>query len=267
MGKARETNKFDRLTEFAAALPTLRRQVMRDLAMPVGRHVGRESVLATIVRLLDTTLVRVGNEEYARSNGSYGLTTLRNRHAAVQGTQLRLRFRGKSGVSHEVAIDDPRVARVVGRCQSLPGQELFQYLDDTGQVRSIDSSDVNAYIRAASGGEFSAKVFRTWHGSVQALALATAALDEDPSTHGGRGLALAVLKEVSRRLGNTLAVCRKAYVHPRVLELLSGHLDRTASLAEPIGRKAGLSVDERRLVGFLSSRSAAQSTQPDRLHR
>ena len=168
---AKDADKFERMLEFGAALPRIRKRVKADLAGPVGATPGRETVLATIVRLLDTTYVRIGNEEYARANRSFGLTTLRNRHAAVSGTRLRLKFRGKSGKEHEVALDDPRVARVVRRCQAMPGQDLFQYVDDDGSVHAVGSADVNDYIRAISGADFTAKDFRTWHGTAHALEL------------------------------------------------------------------------------------------------
>jgi len=245
---ARDETKFDRMQAFGAALPRIRARVKRDLAAPVGERVLRETVIAAVVRLLDATLMRVGNDEYARSNGSFGLTTLRNRHAAVDGHALRLRFRGKSGVAHEVSLQDRRVARVVKRCQSLPGQALFQYLDDAGQAHTIGSADVNDYLREASGGEFTAKDFRTWHGSVLALQLWRAF---DPAEAATPTLASAkrLLGEVAARLGNTVAVCRKAYVHPRVLALLTGETsgDHAASPA----RRAGLSSPERGLLAFL----------------
>jgi DNA topoisomerase-1 len=254
---AREADKFGRMLDFAAALPRIRARVRRDLALPVGRRVLRDTVLAALVRLLDATLVRVGNDEYVRSNGSYGLTTLRNRHAAVRGATLKLRFRGKSGVQHEVELEDPRVARVVRHCQSLPGQELFEYVDDDGAVRALGSADVNDYLREASGGEFTAKDFRTWHGSVAALALALAldgarqAEEEGRAGRtGGRGRARRVLAEVAARLGNTVAVCRKSYVHPHVLALLLGDVEAWDG-GGVRHRRAGLSADEARLVAFL----------------
>jgi DNA topoisomerase I len=163
--------KFDCLPEFGAALPGIRAKVKRDLADSTSADVQRDTVLAAIVRLLDTTLVRVGNDEYARSNGSFGLTTLRKRHVDIQGSHLRLRFRGKSGVEHDVTLADPRVARIVRRCQALPGQELFHCVSDKGEVQSVGSTDVNAYLAAACKGKFTAKDFRTWHGSVLALKL------------------------------------------------------------------------------------------------
>ena len=168
---ARDADKFERMLEFGAALPRIRRRVAADLAAPVGSAPGAGRCSRRIVRLLDTTLIRVGNDEYARTNKSYGLTTLRNRHVAVEGSRIRLRFRGKSGVHHEVALEDPRVARVVRRCQTMPGQELFQYEDDDGERHAVGSGDVNDYIREASGADFTAKDFRTWHGTVHALDL------------------------------------------------------------------------------------------------
>ena len=246
---ARDETKFDRMLEFGAALPRIRARVRRDLAAPVGQRVLRDTVLAAIVRLLDTTLMRVGNDEYARRNGSYGLTTLRNQHAQIHGDELRLRFRGKSGVLHEAALQDRRVARIVRRCQALPGQQLFEYLDDAGTPHAVGSADVNAYLREASGGDFSAKDFRTWHGSVHALRL-WRALDPDEAARPTLACAKRLLGEVAARLGNTVAVCRKAYVHPRVLALLTG-----AATLPPEGvaapRRAGLAADERRLLAYL----------------
>jgi DNA topoisomerase I len=248
---ARDETKFDRLLDFGHALPRIRARVKRDLAAPVGQQVLRETVIAAIVRLLDTTLVRVGNDEYARSNGSFGLTTLRNRHAAVKGNDLTLRFRGKSGVSHEVALHDKRVAQVVKRCQALPGQDLFQYLDDAGEAHTVGSADVNDYLRDTSGGEFTAKDFRTWHGSVLALQL-WSALDPAEAAKPTLASAKRLLGEVAARLGNTVAVCRKAYVHPRVIGLLTG--DEEAELPTSATRRAGLSAPERALLAFLKTR-------------
>ena len=247
---ARDAGKFDRLREFGAALPRIRARVARDLAAPVGKRVLRETVLAAVVRLLDKTLVRVGNDEYARSNGSFGLTTLRNRHAAVSGGALTLRFRGKSGVDHDVAVVDARVARVVKRCQALPGQALFQYLDAEGLPHTLGSADVNDCLREASGGEFTAKDFRTWHGSVLALQL-WRALDPAEAAKPTLARTKRLLGEVAARLGNTVAVCRKAYVHPRVLALLTGEL--TMAPEPGATRRAGLSAPERDLLAFLKN--------------
>ncbi|MEP7057023.1 MAG: DNA topoisomerase IB [Caldimonas sp.] len=248
---ARDADKFERMLEFGAALPRIRKRVAADLTGPIGAQPGRDAVLATLVRLLDTTLVRVGNDEYARTNNSFGLTTLRNRHAAVSGSVLKLRFRGKSGIVHEVALEDPRVARVVRRCQAMPGQDLFQYEDEAGTTHAVGSGDVNDYIREASGAAFTAKDFRTWHGTVHALTLWAEQMAADAAS---RLSANEVLGEVARRLGNTVAVCKKAYVHPRVLEVLAaGAADDAATLAgKAPPRRDGLSASERQLLAFLS---------------
>ena len=245
---ARDAGKFERMLEFGAALPRIRKRVQADLALPIGSVPRRDTVLATLVRLLDTTLVRVGNDEYARTNRSYGLTTLRNRHADVRGSRIRLRFRGKSGIEHEVDLEDPRIARVVRRCQAMPGQDLFQYEDEDGSVRAVGSSDVNDYIREAAGADFTAKDFRTWHGSVHALGLWA---EQCAADDGCRRTANQLLAEVAERLGNTVAVCKKSYVHPRVLETLATRVDSDA-LARLAGRRrAGLNAAERRLLAFL----------------
>ena len=206
--------------------------------------------------LLDTTCVRVGNDEYAASNGSYGLTTLRNEHAGVSGSVLRLRFRGKSGTTHDVSIDDKRVAAITRRCQELPGQELFGYVDEDGRVRDVGSGDVNDYLHEAAGGDerFTAKDFRTWHGSVQALELVRAAC----AAEGEARMTLPqIVAEVAARLRNTVAVCRKSYIHPAVLEFgATLHArERPAWLhgsAQRVPR--GLYAAEWRLLKLLSSR-------------
>ena len=246
--QARDAGKFERMLEFGAALPRIRGRVKTDLALPPGTAPRRATVLATLVRLLDTTLVRVGNDEYARANRSFGLTTLRNRHAAVKGSRLFLRFRGKSGIEHEVDLDDQRVARVVRRCQAMPGQDLFQYEDEEGVARSVGSADVNDYIREASGAEFTAKDFRTWHGSAHALALWMQQCAADPAE---RRSANQLLREVASRLGNTVAVCKKAYVHPRILEAMASVAGAPVPLKPGLPRRAGLSAAERRLLAFL----------------
>jgi DNA topoisomerase-1 len=210
----RDADKYSRLIGFCAVLPKIRRRVSRDLKRP---GLDQEKVVATIVRLMETTLIRVGNEEYAQRNHSYGLTTMRNRHVDVEGATLSFSFRGKSGVKHEVDIRDRRVARIVKRCQDLPGQELFQYLDEDGERRSIDSADVNDYLREITGEEFTAKDFRTWAGTV----LCALALEEftsfDSQAEARQNIVRAV-ESVASRLGNTPAVCRKSYVHPAVLD-------------------------------------------------
>ena len=246
---AKDADKFERMLEFGAALPKVRARVVVDLAAPVAARPGRDTVLATLVRLLDTTCVRIGNEEYARTNRSFGLTTLKNRHADIQGSRIRLRFRGKSGVEQEVDLDDPRVARVVRRCQAMPGQDLFQHEDDDGERRTVGSADVNDYIRGASGADFTAKDFRTWHATAHALDLWAEQCAADASS---RRTANQMLADVARRLGNTVAVCKKSYVHPRVLELLAAAADPQALARLTPKRRAGLSAAERRLLHFLA---------------
>ena len=210
----RDSNKYGRLIEFAGVLPKIRSRVRRDLRRP-GHP--REKVLATVVQLLEATMMRVGNEEYAKENRSYGLTTLRNRHVKVRGSKVRFFFRGKCGKEHEITVRDRRLAAVVRRCEELPGQQLFQYLDEDGRRRGIDSSDVNDYLREAGGGDFTAKDFRTWAGTV----LAARALQEmkkvDSEAQAKRNVVEAIEK-VAERLGNTRSVCRKCYVHPAIVD-------------------------------------------------
>lgn len=217
----RDETKYDKMILFGQALPRIRGRVRRHLALP---GLPRLKVLATIVRLLEESLIRVGNEEYARENHSFGLTTMRNRHAEVSGAEVRFEFRGKSGVKHCVAVHDRRLARIVHRCQEIPGDELFQYIDDEGARHAIDSADVNAYLREISGRDFTAKDFRTWAGTV----LAARALLEGGAfksqTEAKRNIVKAI-ESVAERLGNTKAVCRKCYVHPGILEsYLAGSL-------------------------------------------
>lgn len=211
----RDGTKYDRMPAFGRALPKLRQRLEKDLALP---GLPREKVLATIVQLLETTLIRIGNEEYARQNGSFGLTTMRDQHVRIRGSQLQFQFRGKSGVRHAIDLKDRRLAKVVKRCQDLPGQELFQYLDDEGNRQAVSSTEVNNYLREITGDEFTAKDFRTWAGTV----LAALALQEfksfDSQTEAKRNIVRAI-ETVAARLGNTPAVCRKAYVHPAILEL------------------------------------------------
>ncbi|HEY6088097.1 MAG TPA: DNA topoisomerase IB, partial [Burkholderiaceae bacterium] len=200
-------------------------------------------VLAALVRLLDTTFVRIGNSAYTRANGSYGLTTLRSGHAGVRGSEVCLSFRGKSGKQQRVRIDDHRVAAVVRRCQNLPGQELFQWIDEAGHLHPIGSADVNAYLCDAAGLRVTAKDFRTWHGSVHALSLA-----------GQDGASVSsVLQGVSSVLGNTPAVCRKAYVHPMVLAIVESASDpQAAGPPEPRAQRRGLRAGERQLLALLA---------------
>jgi DNA topoisomerase I len=210
----RDETKYGRMTAFAEALPGIRRRTEGHLRLP---GLPREKVLATVVRLLEATLVRVGNEEYARDNGSFGLTTMRGEHADVNGTSLRFRFRGKGGKEHDVDVRDRRLARIVRRSQELPGEELFQYLGDDGEPRTIASGDVNDYLREISGQDFTAKDFRTWAGTVLA-ALALEEFEAFDSEAQAKKNVVAAIRTVAERLGNTAAVCRKCYVHPAVID-------------------------------------------------
>ena len=216
----REAAKYERLITFARALPRIRKRVDADLAR---RGTSREKVLAAVVRLLELTLIRVGNDEYARLNRSFGLTTLRNRHTSISGGSIRFRFRGKAGQQHEVSLRDRRLAAVVRRCRDLPGQELFQYVDDDGEIVDVRSEDVNDYLRDISP-DITAKDFRTWAGTVLAYR-ALRGLDAPTSDAEGRRNVLQAIRETAGRLGNTPAVCRQAYVHPIVVEAyLDGRL-------------------------------------------
>jgi DNA topoisomerase-1 len=210
----RDENKYDRMLEFGQVLPKIRKRTERDLAKP---GLPREKVLAAIVRLLETTLIRVGNEEYARNNNSFGLTTMRDKHVRVDGGEIRFRFRGKSGVKHDVDLTDRQLATIVKRCRDLPGQELFQYLDESGQQQIIGSADVNDYLREITGSDFTAKDFRTWAGTVLA-ALALQEFNSFNSQTEAKHHIVRAIENVAKRLGNTPSVCRKAYVHPAVIE-------------------------------------------------
>ena len=215
----REEAKYERLVAFAHALPRIRRQVDRDLGRP---GLPREKVLAAVVRLLELTLIRVGNDEYARLNRSFGLTTFRDRHASVRGTSIRFRFRGKSGVTHEVGLRDRRLAAVVRRCQDLPGQELFQYVGDDGERVDVASDDVNDYLRSIPGADgVTAKDFRTWAGTVLAYR-ALRALDAPETTTEAKRNVVEAVRRTAESLGNTPAVARRSYVHP---EVLAAYLD------------------------------------------
>jgi len=254
----RDAEKFEWLGELAALLPRIRRQMARDL---VPSEHGRATLLATVVKLLDTTLGRIGNEQYAKENGSYGLTTLCNRHARLDGDRLELAFKGKSGVEHKLEVRDRDVARVVRQCLALKGKSqfpLFRYADGAGRLHSVGSGEVNDYLCAIAGkGRIvSAKDFRTWHATVLALRLVRRAVDRGD----GKFTLKKMLGEVAQALGNTPAVCRKSYVHPDVLQfalMAAGNVERAANVLaradrEPLPRgAAGLRQDERRLVQFL----------------
>jgi DNA topoisomerase-1 len=212
--QVRDAVKYDRLVAFGRALPALRERVEADLSLP---GLPREKVLAAIVRLLDSRAIRIGNDAYARQNGSFGLTTLQDDHAEISGTEISLQFRGKGGKDHVMSIRDRRLARIVRRCQDLPGQILFQYLDAHGEPRSVRSDDVNEYLKAATGQEFTAKDFRTWAGTLFA-AQALFTYSPPAGESDARRKIVAAIKDAAERLGNTPAVCRKCYVHPAVFE-------------------------------------------------
>ena len=245
----RDEAKYERTLAFGQSLPTIRRRILEHLARP---GLPREKVLAAVVRLLESTLIRVGNDEYARENGSFGLTTLRDRHARVNGSDIRFRFRGKGGKEHLIGLRDRRLARIVKRCQDIPGQELFQYVDERRERHSIGSTEVNDYIRELSGQDFTAKDFRTWAGTV----LAAWALEEfqafDSEAQAKRNVVRAI-ESVAERLGNTPAICRKCYVHPSVIE---AYMEGAAlhTVRDAIDEELAQSLDE------LSSEEAAVLT-------
>jgi DNA topoisomerase-1 len=254
--EVRDATKYHRMLAFGAALPRIRQRVDKDLS----RHaLSRKKVVATVVRLLDTTTIRVGNDEYARENRSFGLTTMRDRHVNVTGAQVEFRFRGKGGKMHDIELTDARIARVLRRCEELPGQHLFQYLGEDGAPARIDSDDVNAYLGEITGDDFTAKDFRTWTGTVLA-AWALQDLGEYGSKTEAKRQIVDAVESVSRELGNTPAVCRRCYVHPDVLD---AHLEGTlrAVLEREARRKlskglAGLTRHEAAVLALLTRRLA-----------
>jgi DNA topoisomerase I len=256
--QVRDEAKYDRCLAFGEALGHLRGTIEADLAL---RGLPRDKVIAVAVRMLDEGLIRVGNEAYARENGSYGLTTLRGEHIDVRGETIRFHFRGKSGKDQAVAVTDRRAAWIIRRCQELPGQELFQYLDDHGDVRAVDSADVNEYLRRVMGFQFTSKDFRTWGGSVAALDALWNAGPSASATAAAHQVVEAV-KAAACRLGNTPDVCRRCYVHPAVI---AAYLDGSLAdrVAEPNAAEkndaacTGLSVAERRLLRLLRSEAMA----------
>lgn len=259
--KVRDETKFDRIIGFARALPEIRSRVDEDLALP---GLPRRKVLATVVRLLETTLIRVGNEEYARANRSFGLTTMRDQHVDIAGATLKFEFQGKSGKRHNIRVTDRRLATIVKRCRDLPGYELFQYIDEAGTRQSIDSSDVNGYLKDLSGEEYTAKDFRTWAGTVLA-ALALQEFKSFDSHAEAKKNILRAIEAVAERLGNTPTICRKCYIHPLVIEtymegsLLDTLQQRTQQeLTESL---AGLKPEEAAVVALLQQRLSRESRQ------
>lgn len=246
----REDAKYERLADFALLLPKIRAAVSAHMSL---RGLPREKVLATIVHLLEMTLIRIGNADYARQNKSYGLTTLRTPHVRIEGAELRFEFKGKSGKVWRLRFRDRRIARVVRACQELPGQQLFQYIDEAGERRGVTSTDVNAYLREIAGCDVTAKDFRTWAGTVLA-ALALGEIGISESETGARRSIGAAIRRVAERLGNTPAICRKCYVHPDILEgYLSGLLVTPPGPAA--GPDGGLAAEEAAVLAFLTRRS------------
>jgi DNA topoisomerase-1 len=249
--KVRDEAKYGRMLDFGAALPRIRERVEAHLRLP---KLTREKVLAIVTRLLEITLIRIGNEEYARSNKSFGLTTLKNRHVRVEGTTIRFRFRGKSGKEHEITLANRRIARLVKSCQELPGQDLFQYLDANGEPQAIDSGDVNAYLREVAGEDFTAKDFRTWAGTL----LTARCLDEyaaSESVTDAKAACANAVANVARKLGNTPAICRKCYIYPA---LLAGFVEENRlvlwkKISAAANERAGLSREEVALLRYLET--------------
>ena len=249
----RDADKFDRLAGFARVLPAIRRRTRADMAL---QGLPRRKVLAAIVQLLETTSFRIGNERYAEENDSFGLTTLRNRHVRVSAGRVEFQFRGKSGKFHKTTIEDERLARIIRRCRDLPGQALFEYLDEAGNAQAIGSSDVNDYLKEISGAEVTAKDFRTWTGTV--LVANELARREGPV---GPSHMVAAIRQASQRLGNTPAICRKSYVHPRVLdpETWKGRVPPRAG-----ARRHGLRADEAAVLSLLRPLTRASRTRSPR---
>jgi DNA topoisomerase-1 len=250
----RESTKYEHVVAFADALPAIRAKVGEHMAL---RGLPREKVLATVVYLLETTLIRVGNDDYARENKSYGLTTLKHRHAAVEGSEVQFRFTGKGGKQWSLKVKDRRVAKIIKACQELPGQELLQYLDEDGKLQDVTSSDVNAYLKEITGQDITAKDFRTWAGTVLAALALNELLSFDSGAQAKRNL-WAAIERVAARLGNTPTICRKCYVHP---EVLNSYLDGTLILeikseveSELREELAGLQPEEAAVLAMLRAR-------------
>ena len=254
--EVRESTKFERVIAFADVLPSIREKVQEHMAL---RGLPREKVLATVVHLLETTLIRVGNDDYARENNSYGLTTLKNRHVAVEGNAVRFRFTGKSGKQWSLRVKDRRIAKIIRACQELPGQELLQYVDEDGNRQDVTSTDVNDFLKEISGRDITAKDFRTWAGTV----LTAMALNElerfDSATQAKRNLRTAIEK-VAARLGNTPTICRKCYVHPEVLNsYMDGDLvlqPKSKAESELGGAIGSLKPEEAAVLALLRRRLA-----------
>lgn len=255
----RDETKFGRMLAFSDALPKIRRRIERDLRLP---GLPRDKVLATMVRLLECTGIRVGNDEYARANQSFGLTTLQDDHVEVSGSTIRFSFRGKSGKTHTVSLSDRRLARIVRRCQALPGEDLFQYVDEEGVQQTIGSADVNDYLRSATDEDFTAKDFRTWSGTILALE-ALREVGPSATVREARAAIVKAIDRVAEQLNNTRAVCRKYYVHPMIFDrYLAGKISNGNGTRPPSGdgsAATGLSDEERAVVRLLKAQNGAGS--------
>jgi DNA topoisomerase I len=252
--EVRDENKYDRIISFGKALPKIRRRVAKDLKLP---GLPRNKVLATVVQLLERTFIRIGNEEYARENKSFGLTTMKDRHVEVKGAKLRFRFRGKSGREHDVDVTDRHIAKIISKLQDLPGQDLFQYVDDGGEIRDVTSQDVNEYLREITGEDFSAKDFRTWAGTVL-TAMALNAQEKFENQKQAKSNIKTAISAVAKILGNTPAICRKCYVHPAVLEsyLDQKSIEGLKAMAEDALERENVDLrsSEAAVLKFLKSR-------------
>jgi DNA topoisomerase-1 len=265
--EVRDEVKYERMIKFGKALPGIRKEVDRALGLP---GLPREKVLATIVYLLEATMMRIGNDEYARENKSYGLTTLRNRHVKIDGSEVEFRFRGKSGVYHNVKVNDRRLARIIQRSRELPGQDLFEYLDENKEPHTVNSSDVNDYLREITGEDYTAKDFRTWSGTVLA-AIALQEFEKFDSEAQAKKNIVRAIETVAEKLGNTPSVCRKCYVHPAVLDsymdgtMVEGLLARAEQkLAEDL---QDLQPEEAAVLAMLQQRLAQDVPEPKKVQR
>ena len=261
--QVRDEAKYGRMLQFVRALPRIRRRVRRDLAKP---GLPREKVLAAVVRLLESTLIRVGNEEYARTNKHYGLTTIHNEHAKVAGSTIHFHFKGKSGVEHAIDLHDERLARIVRRCQELPGEDLFGYIDESGNPRDVKSDDVNEYLQEITGASFTAKDFRTWAGTVLA-ARALQEFEQVDSQAKRKKNVVHAIEAVARRLGNTKAVCRKCYIHPQIIDsyldgtLVNALREKAERMLKPLHH---LHPEEAAVLVLLTRRLARDSSKGER---
>jgi DNA topoisomerase-1 len=260
--EARDRDKYHKLIDFASALPRIRRAIKHHLAQ---QGLPRIRVLAAVLAVMEQTLIRIGNDEYAGQNGSFGLTTLRDRHARINGRKVRFEFNGKSGIEHEIDLHDPRLTQIIRRCRDLPGQELFQYLDDDGNVCDVGSSDVNDYLRQISGADFTTKDFRTWAGTVLA-ACALREMDSFKSIAQAKRNLVRAIDAVADRLGNTRAVCRKSYIHPEVIDsyLRGGLMKGFVAKGRPAKSVRGLRPEENAVLGVLARRPGAASRRAHR---